>query len=84
MYQQTNEQTNVIQEVVSPEVSMFNPAVMNKKQGDQMQFSLEKEDQKKWIHPNHHASLRIVIDSSILLDFYSFVSKCLSCSTKNS
>ena len=47
MYQQTNEQTNVIQEVVSPEVSMFNPAVMNKKQGDQMQFSLEKEDQKK-------------------------------------
>ena len=47
MYQQTNEQTNVIQEVVSPEVSMLNPAVMNKKQGDQMQFSLEKEDQKK-------------------------------------
>ena len=47
MYQQTNEQTNVIQEVVSPEVSMLNPAVMNKKQGDQMQFSLEKEDQEK-------------------------------------
>ena len=47
LYQQTNEQTNVIQEVVSPEVSMLNPAVMNKKQGDQMQFSLEKEDQEK-------------------------------------
>ena len=47
MYQQTNEQTNVIQEVVSPEVSMLNPAVLNKKQGDQMQFSLEKEDQEK-------------------------------------
>ena len=42
--QQTNEQTKVIQEVVSPEVSKLNHAVMNKKQGDQMQFSLEKED----------------------------------------
>ena len=36
--------TKVIQEVVSSEVSMLNHAVMNKKQGDQMQFSLEKED----------------------------------------
>ena len=42
--QQTNEQTKVIQEVVSPEVSMLNHAVINKKQGDQMQFSLEKKD----------------------------------------
>ena len=42
--QQTNEQTKVIQEVVSPEVSMLNHTVINKKQGDQMQFSLEKKD----------------------------------------
>ena len=34
---QTNEKTKVIQEVASPEVSKLNPAVMNKKQGDQMQ-----------------------------------------------
>ena len=33
--QQTNEQTKVIQEVVSPEVSMLNHAVINKKPGDQ-------------------------------------------------
>ena len=32
--QQTNEQTKIIQEVVSPEVSKLNHAVMNKKQGD--------------------------------------------------
>ena len=44
---QTNEQTNVIQGVVSTEVSKFNHAVMNKKQGDQMQFSLEKRLGKK-------------------------------------
>ena len=40
--QQTNEQTKINQEVVLPEVSKLNHAVMNKKQGDQMQFSLEK------------------------------------------
>ena len=34
---QTNEKTKVIQEVPSPEVSKLNHAVMNKKQGDQMQ-----------------------------------------------
>ena len=38
--QQTNEQTKVIQEVVSPEVPKLNHAVMNKKR-DQMHFSLE-------------------------------------------
>ena len=37
----------VIQEVVSPEVSKLNHAVMNKKQGDQMQFSLEKRLEKR-------------------------------------
>ena len=40
--QETNEQTKVVQEVVSPEVSKLNHALVNKKQGDQMQFSLEK------------------------------------------
>ena len=44
---------------------------MNKKQGDQMQFSLERRlEKRKWIHPTHHTSLWIVIDSSILLDFF--------------
>ena len=52
---------------------------MNKKQGDQMQFSLERRlEKRKWIHPTHHTSLWIVIDSSVLLEFFSFVSKCLS------
>ena len=45
--QQTNKQTKGIQEVVSPEVSKLNHAVMNKKQGDQMQFSLKKGLGKK-------------------------------------
>ena len=44
--QQTNEQTKVIQEVVSLEVSKLNHAVMNKKRGDVMQFSLEKRLEK--------------------------------------
>ena len=37
-------QTRVIQEVVSPEVSKLADTVMSKKQGDQMQFSPEKEN----------------------------------------
>ena len=37
----------VIQEVVSPEVSKLNHAVTNKKQGGQMQFSLEKRLEKR-------------------------------------
>ena len=43
----TNEQTKVIQEVVSPELSKLNHAVMNKNQGNQMQFSLKKWLEKK-------------------------------------
>ena len=49
-----------------------------------MQFPLESRVEKmKWIHPTHHSSLWIVlwnrvINSSILLEFFSFVSKCLS------
>ena len=52
-HQQTNksqqiiEQTKVILEVVSPEVSKLNHAVLNKKQGDQMQFSPEKITEKR-------------------------------------
>ena len=34
----TNEQRKVVQEVASPEVPKLNHTVMNKKQGDQMQF----------------------------------------------
>ena len=45
--QQTNEQTKINQEVVLPEVSKLNHAVMNKKQGDQMQFPLEKRLEKR-------------------------------------
>ena len=58
---------------------------MNKKQGDQMQFSLERRlEKRKWIHPTHHTSLWFVlqngvIGSSILLESFLFVSKCLSC-----
>ena len=60
--QQTNEQTKVIQEVVSPEVSKLNPAVMHKTQEDQKQFSLEKRlEQRKLIHPTHHTSRWILL-----------------------
>ena len=58
---------------------------MHKKQGDQKQFSLEKRlEKRKWIHPTHHTSRWIVlenglIDSLIILEIFSFVSKCLSC-----
>ena len=38
-----DEQTKVNQEAVSSEVSKFNHAVINKKQGDQMQFSIKKK-----------------------------------------
>ena len=37
----------VIEEVISPEVSQLNHTVMNKKQRDQMQFSLEKRPEKR-------------------------------------
>ena len=37
----------VIQEVVSSEASKLNHAVMNNKQGDQMQFSLKKDYKKE-------------------------------------
>ena len=36
--QQTNEQIKVIQEVVSPEVSKMNPAVINKKKDIKCSF----------------------------------------------
>ena len=43
---QTTEQTKVIQEVVRLDVSKLDHAVMNKKQGNQMHFSLEKKTRK--------------------------------------
>ena len=82
---QTNELTKIIQEVVSPEVSKINYAVINKKLAVAV-LSREKILEKtKWIHPTHHTSLGIVVDPSILLDFLVFVSKfVLSCNRKNS
>ena len=61
--QQTKEETKVIQKVVSPEASKLNHAVMNKKkQGHQMQFSLEKRlEKRKWIHPTDHNNRWIVL-----------------------
>ena len=57
-----NKQTKVIQEVVSPKVSRLNHSVMNKKQGDEIQFNLEKRLKKgKLIQhtslSTHHFSL---------------------------
>ena len=46
---------------------------MNKKLEEEMQFYLEKKTRKKkmnWV---------IICNSSILLEIFSFVSKCLSC-----
>ena len=60
--QQTNEQRRVIQEVVSPEVSKLNHALIKKKQRDEMQLSLEKRlEKRKLIHPTHHTSPWIVL-----------------------
>ena len=57
-------QTKFIQEVVSPEVSNLKITLypMNKKQGDQMQFALEKRlGKRERIHPTHHTSQWIVL-----------------------
>ena len=55
-----------------------------------MQFSLEKRlGKRKWIHPTHYnnsrwiVSYNSVIDSSILQEILSSVSKCLSWNRKN-
>ena len=42
--EQTNEETKVIQEVVSPEISKLNHTVMNKKQGDQVATSFPSRE----------------------------------------
>ena len=42
-FQQIVKQIEVIQKVVLPEVSKLNKSVMNKNQGDQIQFSPEKK-----------------------------------------
>ena len=45
--QQNIEQTKVIQEVYSPDVSKLNDAVMNRKQGNQIHISPKKKNKKK-------------------------------------
>ena len=61
---------------------------MNKKQGDQMQFSLEERLEKRnWIHPTHFTSRGIVlqngvINSSILQEILLSVSKCFHVTEK--
>ena len=63
--QQTVEQTEVIQEAVSPKVSKLNHSVMKKKQGGQMQsFSRKKTvEKRKWTHhlSTHHAGRCVVL-----------------------
>ena len=55
--QQTIEQTKVIQDVVSK----LNYALLNKKQGDQIQFFPEKRlEKRKWIH--HSCQINIPVD----------------------
>ena len=40
---------------------------MNKKQGDQMQFSLEERLEKRnWIHPTHFTSRGIVLQNQFI------------------
>ena len=51
----TNEQTKVIQEIVSSEVSKLNHAVMNKKQGDQMQFSKTRKKKMDSSNPSYQS-----------------------------
>ena len=60
--QQTNEQRRVIEEVVSPEVSKLNHALIKKKQRDEMQLSLEKRlEKRKLFLPTHHTIPWIVL-----------------------
>ena len=70
----------VIQVVVSLEVSKLNHTVMNKKQGDQMQFSLEKKTKKKKMNSSNppYQAMDCVIKWGNRLEMFSFVSKCLS------
>ena len=57
-HRQTNEQSKVIQEVVSTETSKSIYAVMNKKQGDQMQITPEKRlDRMKKMNSSHLLSI---------------------------
>ena len=69
-----------------PEVPKLNHAYNKQKarRSNAVFFRERRPEKRKWIHPTHHTSLWIVIDLSILLGFFSFVSKCLSCSRKNS
>ena len=55
-FQQTIKQTKVIQDVVLPEVSKLNYALLNKKR-DQIQFFPEKI---KWLY--HSCQINILVD----------------------
>ena len=52
---QTNDQTKVIPEVVSPEEFKLNHAVMNKKQGHQMQFSKTRKKKMDSSNPSYQS-----------------------------
>ena len=59
--QQTIEQTKVIQDVISPEVSKLNYALLKKKQESQIQFSPEERlEKRKWI--DHSCQINIPVD----------------------
>ena len=88
--QQTNRQTKVFQEVVSPEVSKLNHAEMSKKQGHLRSYAVfsRKKNRKKKMsssNPSYQSMdcvIKWVFDSSILLEIFSFVSKSLAISKK--
>ena len=82
--QHTNKKIKLIQEVDSPDVSNLNHCVMKKDKEIKCSF-LQKKDQKKKFdssNPSYQLMdcvIKWVIDPSILLEFFSFVSKCLYC-----
>ena len=61
--QQINDQTKVIQEVVSLEVPKLNHTAMNKKQGKKIPVSSRKKTRKNKVDSctTHHTSRRIVL-----------------------
>ena len=81
-------QIEVIQEVISPELSNLNDQIMNKKRGDQIQFSPEKIPSKKengpiiFSHPaiSLYRLMDHVLESSILQFYKKYF--CLSCVKK--
>ena len=82
--QHTNKKIKLIQEVDSPEVSNLNHGVMKKGKEIKCSF-LQKKRLEKKIHSSNPSCqlmdcvIKWVIDPSMLLEFFSFVSKCLYC-----